>query len=130
MTWVRLAQPTLLERLFVLLVQGLFSVFYFVIYILHPRLAHRIVGYLEEEAVISYTQFLNEIDAGRIANVPAPQIAKDYWKLADDAKLRDVVLAVRADEAQHRDVNHELADRIKEKRENLRDQSFHPPDRR
>jgi ubiquinol oxidase len=70
------------------------------------------VGYFEEQAVISYTQYLEEIDAGRAPNVPAPALAKRYWKLADDATLRDVVLVVRADEAHHRDVNHGLATQL------------------
>ncbi|MGZ3197187.1 MAG: alternative oxidase, partial [Croceibacterium sp.] len=65
-----------------------------------------------EEAVISYTLYLKEIDEGRSANVPAPAIARQYWKLADDATLRDVVLVVRADEAHHRDVNHGFADEL------------------
>jgi|GEM_PF-2595627 len=56
-----------------------------------------------------YTLFLQEIDEGRSPNVPAPAIARHYWKLADDATLRDVVLVVRADEAHHRDINHGLA---------------------
>ncbi|MFT6273451.1 MAG: ubiquinol oxidase, partial [Dinoroseobacter sp.] len=38
-----------------------------------------VVGYLEEEAVVSYTRYLEEIDAGRVENVPAPNIAKQYW---------------------------------------------------
>jgi hypothetical protein len=46
------------------------------------------------------------------ASVPAPQIAIDYWKLPEDARLRDVVIAVRADEAGHRDKNHRFADDI------------------
>ena len=52
------------------------------------------------------------IDEGRSANVPAPQIAKDYWGLPDQATLRDVVLVVRADEAHHRDVNHGFANEL------------------
>jgi hypothetical protein len=62
--------------------------------------------------VTSYTLYLEEIDEGRSANVPAPAIARHYWKMADDATLRDVVLAVRNDEAHHRDVNHGFADTI------------------
>ncbi len=64
------------------------------------------------QAVVSYTQYLGEIDAGRVENVPAPQIAKDYWTLAEDARLREVVVAVRADEAAHRDTNHDFANKI------------------
>lgn len=76
------------------------------------RTAHRLVGYFEEEAVLGYTQYLEEIDAGRSPNVAAPAIARRDWKLADDATLRDVVLVVRADEALHRDVNHGLANQL------------------
>jgi len=70
------------------------------------------VGYFEEEAVVSYTRYLKEIDEGRTENVAAPAIAIDYWKLAPNARLRDVVLAVRMDEAGHRDVNHSFADEL------------------
>lgn len=70
---------------------------------------HRLVGYFEEEAVLSYTLYLAEIDAGRTPNPPAPAIAMRYWRLADDATLADMVRAVRDDEAQHRDLNHGLA---------------------
>jgi ubiquinol oxidase len=77
-----------------------------------PRVAHRFVGYLEEEAVYSYTEYLAEIDAGKAENIPAPQFAIDYWKLAPDARLRDVVIVVRLDEAGHRDVNHGFSDEM------------------
>ena len=62
--------------------------------------------------MISYTNYLQEIDEGRSPNVPAPAIAKQYWKLPADATLRDVVLVVRADEAHHRDVNHGFASQL------------------
>ncbi len=68
------------------------------------------MAYLEEEAVVSYTQYLAAIDSGALENVPAPDIAREYWKLPADARLRDVVIQVRADEARHRDTNHEFAD--------------------
>ncbi len=72
-------------------------------------MAHRIVGHLEEEAVYSYTEYLNGVDNGTYENIPAPQIAIDYWQLPADARLRDVILVVRDDEARHRDVNHNFA---------------------
>ena len=75
------------------------------------------VGYFEEEAVISYTQYLNEVEEGRHENTPAPQIAIDYWQLDKDARLSDVIIAVRADEAEHRDVNHEFVDDIDGRRQ-------------
>ena len=67
------------------------------------------MGYFEEEAVFSYTLYLQEIEKGRSPNVPAPAIARHYWQLPENATLRDVVLVVRADEAHHRDVNHGFA---------------------
>lgn len=76
------------------------------LYLLSPKLAHRVVGYLEEEAIHSYTLYLNDIDRGEIENVPAPAIAIDYWRLPKDATLKDVITVIRADEAHHRDVNH------------------------
>ena len=84
MTFIKIAQPTRIERWIIMVAQ----------------------------AVVSYTQYLGEIDAGRVENVPAPQIAKDYWTLAEDARLREVVVAVRADEAAHRDTNHDFANKI------------------
>ena len=109
LTFIKIAQPTLLERLIVLVVQGIFFNFYFLIYLISSKTAHRIVGYFEEEAVISYTEYLNEIDAGTHENVPAPEMAIQYWNLSKNAKLRDVIIAVRADEVNHRDVNHNFA---------------------
>jgi ubiquinol oxidase len=64
------------------------------------------VGYLEEEAVHSYTEYLKDLEAGLVENTPAPAIAIDYWRLPADATLKDVVTVVRADEAHHRDANH------------------------
>jgi ubiquinol oxidase len=109
MTFIEIARPTLFERLVILLAQWVFLVLYSLLYLFSSRTAHRVVGYFEEEAVISYTLYLKEIDEGRSANVAAPAIAKHYWKMPDDATLRDVVLLVRADEAHHRDVNHGYA---------------------
>lgn len=110
MTFMEVAKPNWYERALVFAVQGVFFNAYFVTYLLSPKLAHRIVGYLEEEAIHSYTEFLKELDKGNIENVPAPAIAIDYWRLPKDSTLRDVVLVVRADEAHHRDVNHFASD--------------------
>jgi ubiquinol oxidase len=112
MTFIRIAQPTIFERLLIMLVQAGFYAAFFALYLVAPRIAHRVVGYFEEEAVISYTHYLQAIDAGRIQNVAAPQIALHYWKMPEGSRLRDVVLLVRADEAHHRDVNHAFADEL------------------
>jgi len=82
---------------------------YFLMYLVAPSSCHRFVGYLEEEAVKTYTHCLHDLDAGKLkewAVTPAPEIAINYWQLKENAMVRDVILAVRADEANHRDVNH------------------------
>nr|GMD02760.1 mitochondrial alternative oxidase 2 [Ipomoea batatas]GME09273.1 mitochondrial alternative oxidase 2 [Ipomoea batatas] len=110
MTMVELVKPKWYERLLVLVVQGVFFNCFFILYLCSSKLAHRIVGYLEEEAIHSYTEFLNDINSGKIENVPAPAIAIDYWRLPKDARLKDVITVIRADEAHHRDVNHFASD--------------------
>ena len=112
MIFIEIAKPNWFERLLVLFAQFVFWHFYFVLYVLFPRTAHRMVGYFEEQAVISYTHYLEEIDAGRTENIAAPQIAIDYYKLPASSTLRDVVIAVRADEQGHADVNHGMADEL------------------
>ncbi|KAG8100904.1 hypothetical protein GUJ93_ZPchr0169g28998 [Zizania palustris] len=110
MTFMEVAKPRWYERALVISVQGVFFNAYFLGYLLSPKFAHRVVGYLEEEAIHSYTEFLRDLEAGKIENVAAPSIAIDYWRLPADATLKDVVTVVRADEAHHRDVNHFASD--------------------
>ena len=112
MTFIEIAKPSKFERFLILLAQIFFGIFYTFLYIFFKKTAHRMIGYFEEEAVMSYSEYLTEIDSGKILNRPAPQIAIDYWNLGSNASLRDVVIAVRADEAGHRDKNHEFADQI------------------
>lgn len=112
MTFIEIARPSWLERALILTVQGIFYNLFFLTYLISAKTAHRIVGYFEEEAVISYTQYLAEIDRGRHDNLPAPDIAIDYWQLPQNARLRDVVEVIRADEAGHRDVNHNFANEL------------------
>ena len=60
----------------------------------------------------TYTHLLADLDAGNIpewTDERAPSIARYYWRLGDDAKMRDLILAVRADEACHSHVNHTFA---------------------
>ncbi len=113
MTFVQVAEPTLLERWLIMATQAVFYNAFFFLYLFAPKTAHRVVGYFEEEAMTSYSNFLAEIDAGRHPNPMAPQIAIDYWDLPASARLRDVVLAVREDEAGHRDRNHAFADALR-----------------
>lgn len=112
MIFIEIAKPNWFERLLILIAQFLFWHCYFVLYVFFPKVAHRMIGYFEEQAVKSYTQYLEEIDSGRVENIPAPQIAIDYYQLASDATLRDVVICVRKDEEGHSEVNHEIANDI------------------
>ena len=112
MTFIEVAKPTAFERFVIIAVQWVFYLAFFALYLISARTAHRVVGYFEEEAVISYSLYLKEIDEGRSPNVAAPAIARHYWNLPEGATLRDVVLVVRADEAHHRDVNHGFADEL------------------
>ncbi|KAF7797428.1 hypothetical protein EIP86_008623 [Pleurotus ostreatoroseus] len=62
--------------------------------------------------ILSEKQWLSDLEAGRIpgwTNYAAPEISKDYWRLKPDAKILDVIYAVRSDETTHRFVNHSLA---------------------
>lgn len=112
MIFIAIINPNRFERWLIIFAQFIFWHFYFFLYIFFPKIAHRMVGYFENQAVISYTHYLDEIDAGRTENIPAPKIAIDYYGLSLDAKLRDVIIAVRADEQGHADVNHDMANQL------------------
>lgn len=109
MLLTQVKQPSLAMRAMLIGAQGVFFNLFFFNYILWPKTCHRFVGALEEEAVHTYSVLIKEIEAGRMpewANMQAPQIAIDYWRLQPDASMKDVVYNVRADESQHRFVNH------------------------
>jgi ubiquinol oxidase len=110
MTFIAIAKPSAFERFIIMAGQFLFGAFYTILYIFFKRTAHRMVGYFEEEAVFSYTEYLNEIDSGKIPNIPAPEVAINYWGLDKSASLREVIEVIRDDEAGHRDRNHAIAD--------------------
>ncbi len=115
MTFIKIAKPTFIERMIIMVAQFIFILMYLFIYLVSQKTAHRIVGYFEEEAVISYTEYLNEIEEGKIENIKAPEIAINYWNLPLNSRLKDVVKVIRDDEAGHRDVNHSFADILNEK---------------
>ena len=125
MTFINIAKPTLFERFLIMFAQFVFIIFYLTVYIISPRTAHRIVGYFEEEAVISYTQYLEEVESGKIENVKAPKIAVDYWNLPLNSTLKDVIKVVRDDEAGHRDLNHSYANILNNKEDPNEEQLQH-----
>lgn len=109
--FMKVCRPSFLERSLVRVAQGLYLTFYSALYLTHQRAAHRLTGYLEEEAHRAYTDYLSSIDSGKLKNYPAPLIARNYYRLPEDARIRDVILHVRADEAMHRDVNHHFGNK-------------------
>ncbi|KAG7661996.1 uncharacterized protein J8A68_004496 [[Candida] subhashii] len=94
--------------------QGIFANVFFLCYLVNPKFCHRFVGYLEEEAVSTYTHLLHELDTpGKLPKfeyVKIPEIAVSYYPdLHEKSTFRDLILRIRADEAKHREVNHTLA---------------------
>lgn len=110
LVFLKMQKPGLFMRLWVLGAQGVWFNFLFFAYLISPRTVHRFVGYLEEEAVITYTRQIQDLDAGRLPqweSLEAPQIAIDYWKMPEGHRsMRDLLLYIRADESKHREVNH------------------------
>ena len=111
MFFIEIAKPNWFERLLVLIAQGVFFVFYLILYVISNRTAHRMIAYFEEEAVRSYTEYLTLIESGYVKDVPAPKLAIDYYNLNDNAKLSDMIVKVREDEQHHSEVNHKYGDR-------------------
>lgn len=121
MTVLQLKKPTHLFRLGVIGAQGAFVTMFSVSYLISPKFCHRLVGYLEEEAVKTYTKCLQDIETGSVQEwktTPAPDLAIRYWRLPPNASMKDVILVIRADEAHHRVVNHTLA--------SLKDTDYNP----
>lgn len=103
--FIELVRPTLFERLLIVLAQFVFWHYYMLMYIVSPRLAHRMVSYFEREAVRSYTEYLELIESGAIENVLAPASAVAYYGLGEGARLSDMIVKVRGDEYEHARVN-------------------------
>ena len=115
MFFIEIAKPNIFERILVILAQGIFMSFYLFMYIFFPKTSHRMIGYFEDEAVKSYTEYLDLVQNGKVMNIRAPQIAIDYYNLNKDARLSDLIISVRADEMHHADVNHSYADNLNQR---------------
>ena len=109
MFFIEIAQPNRFERILITVAQLTFWHFYLVMYLISPSTSHKMIAYFEEEAVRSYTEYLDLIESGEIEDVPAPQLAIDYYSMAPDARLSDMVRCVRADEQHHSEANHRMA---------------------
>ena len=112
MFFIEIAKPNLIERTIVLSAQIVFGLFYLFMYIFFTRTAHRMIGYFEDEAVKSYTEYLEIVESGKVEDIPAPQLAIQYYKLGSDSKLSDLIRCVRADEQHHSETNHNYADKL------------------
>ncbi len=108
--YCEISKPTRFERFMIIIMQFIFSFVYFLLYLISPRTAHRVVGYFEEEAIHSYEHYLALVKNGKHENIPATPLAKSYWNLDDDARLTDVIQATITDEMAHRDVNHKFSE--------------------
>ena len=109
MFFIEIAKPNWFERYLVLFAQLIFMIFYFVLYVIDYKTAHRMIAYFEEEAVKSYTDYLRLVESGEVENVPAPRLAIQYYEMGSNAKLSDLIRHVRADEQHHSEVNHKYA---------------------
>jgi len=110
---LNLRRPGPVFRALVIGGQAVFITWYTFMYLVCPRYCHRFVGYLEEEAVHTYSKLLEAIDSGELpmfSNMKAPLFARQYYNLPKDAMLREVFEQIRADEACHRDANHHFSD--------------------
>ena len=112
MFFIEIAKPNYFERFIVLFAQIIFGLFYLFMYIFFTRTAHRMIGYCEDEAVKSYTEYLELVESGKVKNIQAPKLAIQYYKLGSNAKLSDLIRCVRADEEHHSETNHNYADRL------------------
>jgi Alternative oxidase len=117
LAFVRLKNPGPLFRAAVIGGQFVFGTLFGVAYIISPKFCHRFVGYIEEEAVTTYTKIIDAIETAPTGSElalwkmqAAPRIARSYWKLGVDGTVLDLIYAVRADEAEHRDVNHKCSE--------------------
>ena len=109
MFFIEIAKPNWFERYLVLFAQLIFMIFYFILYVIDYKTAHRMIAYFEEEAVKSYTDYLGLVESGEVENVPAPRLAIQYYEMGSNAKLSDLIRHVRADEQHHSEVNHKYA---------------------
>ena len=89
MFFIEIAKPNFFERLLVLLAQMIFGLFYLIMYLFFTRTAHRMIGYFEDEAVKSYTEYLQKVEDGEIENFVS-LLAIQYYGLDRNAKLSDL----------------------------------------
>ncbi|CAM9124128.1 unnamed protein product [Ectocarpus fasciculatus] len=112
---LKMFETSLVTRTMVVAAQMVLTPILMGVYIVHPKSMHRFVGYLEETACHTYADIIRHVETPGThlhdawSEVPAPAIAKGYWKLPQDAKFVEALKCMFADETHHRDVNHTFA---------------------
>lgn len=115
LTFMKAFPPGAATRVVVYGAQFGFAAVFASLYLASPRTAHRTVGYIEEMAVMTYCNIIElmQVEGTKLNTawhaMPAPEIAKTYWRLNDDADMLAVFQQIAADETNHRDVNHTFA---------------------
>lgn len=61
--FLNIKKPGFLERCFILSLQGIFFNMFWFSYLINPKFSHRFVGYMEEEAVRTYTGMLEDMNS-------------------------------------------------------------------
>ncbi|OBT71167.1 hypothetical protein VF21_10083 [Pseudogymnoascus sp. 05NY08] len=116
LTFLKLAEPGWFMKMMIIGAQGVFFNGMFLAYLVNPRTCHRFVGYLEEEAVLTYYFAIQNLEAGKLPeweNLRAPDLAVDYWNMPEGQRMMlNLLLRIRADEAKHREVNHTLGNLV------------------
>jgi len=114
LTFMKMCEPGWFMKVMILGAQGVFFNALFVSYLVSPKITHRFVGYIEEEAVHTYTRWIKELEEGSLPkwsdpNFRIPDLAVAYWRMPEGKRtMTDLIYYIRADEACHRGVNHTL----------------------
>ncbi|KAG9793436.1 putative alternative oxidase, partial [Aureobasidium melanogenum] len=112
LTFLKMAEPGWFMKLMIMGAQGVFANGFFLAYLVSPKICHRFVGYLEEEATKTYTYAIEDLENGKLPawqNLEAPDIAVSYWKMPEGHRtMKDLLYYIRADEAKHREIHHTL----------------------
>jgi hypothetical protein len=112
---MKMFKANYITRIMVCAAQVFMTPFLCAVYLVKPEAVHRFVGYLEETACLTYANIIHQVETPGTplheawSGLPAPNIAKTYWKLSDEAMWVDVLKCIFADECNHRDVNHTFA---------------------
>lgn len=112
---MKMFKASFLTRTMVIGAQLVMTPFLAAVYVVKPDAVHRFVGYLEETACLTYANIIRQVETpgtplhAAWSKLPAPPMAKTYWKLPDDAMWVDALKCIFADESNHRDVNHTFA---------------------